>query len=93
VELPVLDAVAQDRPGAGRGLHRRREAGLADALFGLAWGVLARRPAFPKGVVNIVTGAAGEIGDELCANPLVKKITFTGSTEIGKLLMAQAPAR
>ena len=57
---------------------------------GLAWGVLAEEVGFPKGVVNIVTGSASEIGDELTSNPLVRKITFTGSTEIGKLLMEKA---
>ncbi|WEX11453.1 NAD-dependent succinate-semialdehyde dehydrogenase [Chelativorans sp. AA-79] len=57
---------------------------------GLAWGVLAEEAGFPKGVVNIVTGSASEIGDELTENPLVRKITFTGSTEIGKLLMQKA---
>ena len=57
---------------------------------GLAWGALCEEVGFPKGVVNIVTGSAGEIGDEICANPLVKKITFTGSTEVGKMLMAKA---
>lgn len=57
---------------------------------GLAWGALCEEAGFPKGVVNIVTGSAGEIGDELCANPLVKKITFTGSTEVGKLLIEKS---
>lgn len=56
----------------------------------LAWGVLAEEAGFPRGTVNIVTGAAGEIGDELCANPLIKKITFTGSTPVGKMLMQKA---
>ncbi len=57
---------------------------------GLAWGALCEEVGFPKGAVNIVTGAASEIGDEICANPLVRKITFTGSTEVGKVLMAKA---
>jgi succinate-semialdehyde dehydrogenase/glutarate-semialdehyde dehydrogenase len=57
---------------------------------GLAWGALCEEVGFPKGVVNIVTGSAGPIGEEICANPLVKKITFTGSTEVGKMLMAKA---
>lgn len=56
----------------------------------LAWGALAEEVGFPKGVVNVVTGSAGEIGDELCTNPLVKKITFTGSTEVGKLLIQKS---
>ena len=53
----------------------------------LAWGVLAEDAGFPKGVVNIVTGSASEIGDEICDNPLVRKLTFTGSTEVGKILI------
>ena len=57
---------------------------------GLAWGALCEEAGFPKGVVNIVTGSAGAIGDELCLNPLVKKITFTGSTEVGKILIGKA---
>ena len=57
---------------------------------GLAWGALCEEVGIPKGVVNIVTGSAGEIGDEICANPLVKKITFTGSTEVGKILIGKS---
>ncbi len=57
---------------------------------GLAWGALCEEVGFPKGTVNVVTGSAGEIGDEICANPLVKKITFTGSTEVGKVLIQKA---
>ena len=59
---------------------------------GLAWGALCEEAGFPKGVVNIVTGSAGEIGDEICANPLVRKLTFTGSTEVGKILMEKCAA-
>lgn len=59
---------------------------------GLAWGALAEEVGIPAGVVNVVTGSASEIGDELTSNPLVKKITFTGSTEVGKILMAKAAA-
>ncbi|MGQ3673672.1 NAD-dependent succinate-semialdehyde dehydrogenase [Xanthobacter sp. TB0136] len=57
---------------------------------GLAWGVLAEMAGIPKGVVNILTGDAKAIGEALTSNPIVKKITFTGSTRVGKLLMAQA---
>ena len=57
---------------------------------GLAWGALCEEAGIPKGVVNIVTGSASEIGDELCTNPLVKKITFTGSTEVGKILLEKS---
>src|SRR3954454_11999643 len=50
---------------------------------------LAERAGVPKGVLSCVTGAAGPIGKELTTNPLVRKFTFTGSTEVGKQLMAQ----
>ena len=57
---------------------------------GLAWGALCEKAGIPPGVVNVVTGAAGAIGGELTSNPLVRKITFTGSTPIGKLLVEQS---
>ncbi|MES3008670.1 MAG: NADP-dependent succinate-semialdehyde dehydrogenase [Pseudomonadota bacterium] len=50
---------------------------------------LAQRAGVPAGVLNIVTGSATEIGAELTGNPLVRKLSFTGSTEIGRQLMAQ----
>jgi succinate-semialdehyde dehydrogenase/glutarate-semialdehyde dehydrogenase len=50
---------------------------------------LAGRAGIPKGVLSVVTGAAGPIGKELTTNPLVRKFTFTGSTEVGKKLMEQ----
>lgn len=58
----------------------------------LALAALAEEAGFPKGIFNVVTGSAGAIGGELTANPIVRKLTFTGSTEIGKVLMAQAAA-
>jgi succinate-semialdehyde dehydrogenase/glutarate-semialdehyde dehydrogenase len=51
---------------------------------------LAERAGVPKGVFSVLTGKSGEIGTEMTANPIVRKITFTGSTEVGKLLMKQA---
>ena len=50
---------------------------------------LAERAGVPKGVFSCVTGASKEIGGEMTSNPTVRKVTFTGSTEIGKLLMEQ----
>ena len=58
----------------------------------LALAVLAERAGIPGGVLNVVTGSAAEIGAELTANPLVRKLSFTGSTEIGAVLMAQCAA-
>jgi len=59
----------------------------------LALAELAHRAGIPKGVLNVVTGAAHSapaIGQELCANPVVRKISFTGSTEVGRILMRQS---
>jgi succinate-semialdehyde dehydrogenase/glutarate-semialdehyde dehydrogenase len=50
---------------------------------------LGARAGIPAGVVNILTGSSSEIGGELTSNPTVRKLTFTGSTEVGKKLMAQ----
>ena len=55
----------------------------------LALAELAERAGVPKGVLNVITGSATEIGGELTSNPIVRKLSFTGSTETGKLLMAQ----
>ncbi len=56
---------------------------------GLAWGVLAEKAGVPAGIVSILTGSASEIGGELTASPLVAKVSFTGSTEVGKKLLVQ----
>jgi succinate-semialdehyde dehydrogenase/glutarate-semialdehyde dehydrogenase len=53
---------------------------------------LAERAGVPKGVINVVSGSAPEIGAELTSNTTVRKISFTGSTEIGSLLMKQSAA-
>jgi succinate-semialdehyde dehydrogenase / glutarate-semialdehyde dehydrogenase len=61
-------------------------------LTALALAELAERAGFPAGVFNLVTGSAASaplIGGELTSNPIVRKLSFTGSTEVGRLLMAQ----
>jgi succinate-semialdehyde dehydrogenase/glutarate-semialdehyde dehydrogenase len=55
----------------------------------LALAELAERAGIPKGVFSVVTGSAGDIGGELTSNPIVRKLSFTGSTEIGRQLMAE----
>ena len=55
----------------------------------LALAVLAEEAGIPKGVINVVTGSAKEIGLELSTNPIVRKLSFTGSTEVGKILLSQ----
>jgi succinate-semialdehyde dehydrogenase/glutarate-semialdehyde dehydrogenase len=58
-------------------------------LSALALAELAARAGIPKGVFNVITGNSGQIGGELTSNAKVKKITFTGSTEVGRMLMRQ----
>ncbi len=55
----------------------------------LALAELAVRAGVPKGIFSVITGSASAIGAEMTSNPVVRKVTFTGSTEIGKLLMRQ----
>jgi succinate-semialdehyde dehydrogenase/glutarate-semialdehyde dehydrogenase len=55
----------------------------------LALAVLAERAGIPAGVFNVVTGAPREIGSEMTSNPIVRKLSFTGSTGVGRLLMEQ----
>jgi succinate-semialdehyde dehydrogenase / glutarate-semialdehyde dehydrogenase len=58
-------------------------------LSALALAALAQEAGFPDGVLNVITGDAEAIGKELTSNPLVRALTFTGSTRVGKLLMEQ----
>ncbi len=58
----------------------------------LAYGVISEIVGLPKGVLNVVTGSASAIADEMCEHPRLRKITFTGSTEIGKALASKAMA-
>jgi succinate-semialdehyde dehydrogenase/glutarate-semialdehyde dehydrogenase len=62
----------------------------ATPLSALALAVLAERAGMPAGVFNVLTGEPREIGGEMTSNPDVRKITFTGSTEVGRILMRQS---
>ncbi|MCR4265020.1 aldehyde dehydrogenase family protein [Nitratireductor sp. ZSWI3] len=57
-------------------------------LTALALAFLAEEAGFPEGTINVVTGDAAEIGEALCASVDVRCLTFTGSTPVGRLLMA-----
>ena len=61
----------------------------ATPLTALALAVLAEQAGFPPGVFNVVTGNPADVGGELTSNPIVRKLSFTGSTGVGRLLMAQ----
>ena len=58
----------------------------------LAIGALAEQVGFPAGVINVITGSAADIAAEMCENPALRKITFTGSTQVGKRLASAAGA-
>jgi succinate-semialdehyde dehydrogenase/glutarate-semialdehyde dehydrogenase len=64
----------------------------ATPFSALALAELGERAGIPAGVFSVVTGSAAAIGNEMSSNPIVRKLTFTGSTEIGKQLMAQCAA-
>lgn len=64
----------------------------ATPLSALALAELGERAGIPAGVFSVITGSAVAIGGEMSSNPIVRKLTFTGSTEIGKKLMAQCAA-
>lgn len=62
----------------------------ATPYSGLAWGKLCQDVGFPDGVVNILTGSARAIGEAIMDSPTVRKVTFTGSTEVGRTLIRQS---
>ena len=64
----------------------------ATPFSALALAELGERAGIPAGVFSVITGSSAAIGGELTANPIIRKLTFTGSTEIGKELMAQCAA-
>ena len=64
----------------------------ATPLSAYAFAELAERAGVPAGVINLLTGRTAEIGKELTSNPIVRKLTFTGSTPVGKQLMAECAA-
>ena len=62
---------------------------LATPYSGLALAVLAERAGVPAGIFSVLTGSSSAIGGEMTSNPTVRKLTFTGSTEVGRTLMQQ----
>jgi len=74
-------------PGLAVGCTMVVKPASATPFSALALAVLAERAGMPKGVFNVLTGPASVIGDELCASKIVRKLSFTGSTATGKLLL------
>ncbi len=91
LELPDADGRLEMGPGAGGRVHRRDEARRADsALAACAWASWPSRRAIPAGVINIVPGFGETAGDALVKHPGVDKVAFTGSTEVGRIIMRNA---
>src|SRR6266436_5490553 len=87
--FPLAMITRKAGPAIGAGCTVVLKPAAQTPFSALALAELAERAGVPKGVLNIVTGSATEIGAELTSNPIVRKLSFTGSTEIGKILMAQ----
>jgi succinate-semialdehyde dehydrogenase/glutarate-semialdehyde dehydrogenase len=87
--FPLAMITRKAGPAIGAGCTVVLKPATQTPFSALALAVLAERAGVPKGVFNVVTGAAKEIGGELTSNPIVRKLSFTGSTEVGKVLMAQ----
>src|SRR5207247_3115458 len=87
--FPVAMVPRKAGPALAAGCTMVLKPASATPLSALALAELARRAGLPAGVFNVVPGVASVVGDELATNPTVRKLTFTGSTEVGKQLMAK----
>jgi succinate-semialdehyde dehydrogenase/glutarate-semialdehyde dehydrogenase len=87
--FPAAMITRKTGPGWAAGCTGVVRPASATPFSALAIAVLAERAGMPPGVCNIITGASGETGPELTANPLVRKLSFTGSTAVGAQLLAQ----
>jgi succinate-semialdehyde dehydrogenase/glutarate-semialdehyde dehydrogenase len=90
--LPSAMVTRKAGPALAAGCTMVLKPASATPFSALALAELGERAGLPPGVFNVVTGDASAIGDELTGNPLVRKLTFTGSTEVGKQLMARCAA-
>jgi succinate-semialdehyde dehydrogenase / glutarate-semialdehyde dehydrogenase len=87
--FPAAMITRKAGPGWGAGCTGVIRPASQTPFSALAIGVLAERAGLPPGVCNIITGPSSETGAELTSNPLVRKLSFTGSTEVGAKLLAQ----
>jgi len=89
--FPIAMITRKIGPGMAAGCAGVIKPAKQTPLSALAMAELADRAGVPAGVMNVINGSsASAIGNELCSNPIVRKITFTGSTEVGRLLMKQS---
>lgn len=88
--FPIAMITRKVAPALAAGCTTVVKPASATPFSALAIAVLAEKAGVPAGVLNVVTGSARAIGGEMTENPDVQKVTFTGSTEIGKMLMRQS---
>jgi len=87
--FPAAMITRKAGPALAAGCTMVRKPASQTPYSALALAELATRAGIPAGVFSVVTGSAGDIGSELTGNPIVRKLSFTGSTEIGRQLMAE----
>ena len=92
MELPVRDDCAQGRACFGGGLRDDSQARVAHALSAYALALLVYEAGVPQDLLPVVSGRASEISHEFATNPTVRKISFTGSTEVGAKIFADSAA-
>jgi succinate-semialdehyde dehydrogenase/glutarate-semialdehyde dehydrogenase len=87
--FPVAMITRKCAPALAAGCTMIIKPASATPFSALAMAELAERAGVPKGVLSVVTGSASTIGEELCTNKTVRKVSFTGSTAVGKVLLKQ----
>ncbi len=87
--FPAAMITRKAGPALAAGCPMVLKPALATPYSALALAVLAERAGVPAGIFSVLTGSSGAIGGEMTANPTVRKLSFTGSTEVGSLLMQQ----
>ena len=90
--FPIAMITRKAGPALAAGCTMVLKPAEATPYCALALAALAERAGVPAGVFNVVTGAPRAIGAEMTSNPVVRKLSFTGSTDVGRLLMAQSAA-
>ncbi|WP_183439556.1 NADP-dependent succinate-semialdehyde dehydrogenase [Pseudoduganella violacea] len=87
--FPIAMITRKAGPALAAGCPMVLKPAEATPFSALALAALAERAGIPPGVFSVITGSPREIGEEMCRNPIVRKLTFTGSTGVGRILMQQ----
>ncbi|NVD96764.1 NADP-dependent succinate-semialdehyde dehydrogenase [Massilia sp. BJB1822] len=87
--FPIAMITRKAGPALAAGCPMVLKPAEATPFSALALAALAERAGIPPGVFSVITGSPREIGEEMCSNPIVRKLTFTGSTGVGRILMQQ----